>query len=107
MVAPSLTARRTRLFVDGTLMMMRIQRLERRSYRMRGSLVLDPLTTEVKNTSGSAFNTPSATPVVLLNERNRPLTKTMYWDGPTAPMLSGGKELVSESVAPVKLTPRV
>src|SRR6478735_11219902 len=74
---------------------------------MRGSLV-PALLTEPKNTSGSRFNAPSASPVVLLKLRNRPFTVTMYWVGPTAPMLSGGTSPpVSEIVAPVKLVPTV
>src|SRR5947209_20407424 len=78
---------------------------------MRGSLVkfratdaLSGVITELKNTSGSTFSTPSATPVDLLNERKRPLIATMYWLGPMVPIESGGNAPpVSESVAPVKL----
>src|SRR5512141_769109 len=75
---------------------------------MRGSLVLDPLRTLVKNTSGFTLSTPSATPVVLLNVTRRPFTNTTNCVGPTAPMQSGGKDSVGFmplSVAAVKLVP--
>ena len=45
--------------------------------------------------------TPSAVPVVLLNVRRRPLTKSKNCVGPTAPIESGGKAPVSVSVAAV------
>src|SRR3954463_347575 len=78
---------------------------------MRGSLVklftTGGVMTELKNTSGFASITPSAVPLVLLKVRIRPFTATMNWDGPTAPMLSGGKAPVSPSVAPRKFAPVV
>src|SRR5437868_904395 len=78
---------------------------------MRGSLVklseAGGVITELKKTSVSALITPSATPFVLLNVRIRPLTATIYCDGPTAPIESGGKACVSLRVAPRKLTPVV
>src|SRR5882672_12135645 len=57
--------------------------------------------TVAKKTSGSMLIAASATPVVLLNVRRRPLTKRKNCDGPTAPIESGGKALVSASVAAV------
>src|SRR2546421_172124 len=58
--------------------------------------------TDAKNTSVSALITPSATPVVLLKVRTRPLTWTTNCVGPAAPIVSGGNAPVSLSVAPVK-----
>ncbi len=55
--------------------------------------------TEAKNTSGLALITPSATPA-LVKVRMRPLTKVTHCVGPTVPIVSGGKALVSASVAP-------
>src|SRR5215813_13883802 len=75
---------------------------------MRGSLVDEPASTDEKNTSGSAFTTPSATPVALLKVTRRPFTKTKYCVGPTEPMQSGGNDsvgLTPERVAPVKFVP--
>src|ERR1041384_6881589 len=59
--------------------------------------------TDAKNPSVSALITPSATPVVLLNVRMRPVTWTTNCVGPAAPIVSGGNAPVSVSVAPVKL----
>src|SRR5437016_1978413 len=61
--------------------------------------------TEAKKTSESALSAPSATPVVLLNERNRPVTANMYCHGPTAPLGSGGNGPSSVSVAAGKVMP--
>ena len=58
--------------------------------------------TELKNVSMDAFNTPSGRPVFLSSVRRRPFTATMNCAGPIAPIESGGKALVSASVAPVK-----
>src|SRR5437773_10544126 len=94
--------------VLGTSMMVRNQRLVRRSYLTFGSLVkLRPPTgngdmIDAKKTSVSALTTPSATPVALLKVRTRPLTWTTNCVGPAAPIVSGGKAPVSASVAPVK-----
>ena len=63
--------------------------------------------TEAKNASIGKFSAPSATPVVLLKDLMRPLTATTNCDGPTVPMVSGGNEPVSASVAPVKLVETV
>src|SRR4030095_5234918 len=75
---------------------------------MRGSLVKLLVTggviTELKNTSGFTSSTPSAVPVALSKERIRPLTATMNWDGPAAPIEAGGNAWVASSVAPVKLS---
>src|SRR5437763_6554174 len=59
--------------------------------------------TEEKNESRLAFSEPTAP--ALLKTRIRPLTVTRNCDGPTAPMLSGGTNPESASVAPVKLVP--
>ena len=64
--------------------------------------------TEAKNASGLTFNTPSATPVVLLKDLSRPLISIMYCVGPTAPILSGGNAPVSVGpVTPLKERPIV
>src|SRR6266436_2346320 len=78
---------------------------------MCGSLVklfvAGGVSTELKKTSVFALMPPSATPVLLLKLRIRPLTATMNWTGPVAPMESGGKEFsVSANVAPRKFTAR-
>src|SRR5437868_464651 len=118
MVGPSLTAINTLFaavevqvaFVQGTSMIIKIHLPVCLSYRILGSEVkfntTAPVTgviTDAKNTSGLAFKTPSAAPVVLLKERIRPFTKTMYCVGPTVPILSGGNAPVSFNVAPVKV----
>src|ERR1051326_2620532 len=90
----------------GTSIIMMNHRPVARSKRMRGSLVKVPLVedfTDAKKTSESRLSAPSVVPLVLLNDRNRPLTATIYCVGPTAPMLSGGNAPVSFNVAPVKL----
>src|SRR3989442_2389059 len=78
---------------------------------MRGSLVklfdTGGVIADAKKTSVSTLSTPSATPVVLLKLRIRPLSAMMNWVGPTVPIVSGGKALVSKSVAAVKLIPTV
>src|SRR5205814_6592754 len=78
---------------------------------MRGSLVklfdAGGVITDWKKTSLSKFSTPSATPVFLLKLRMRPLSAIMNCVGPTVPIVSGGKALVSASVAARKLVPRV
>src|SRR5437660_7913971 len=52
--------------------------------------------------------TPSRAPFVLLNVLSRPLTKTKNCVGPTAPIESGGKALVSLGpVSASKLVPTV
>src|SRR2546430_12307528 len=108
--AALLTASRTRLgdvpLPPGTSMMRTNQRLESRSYRIRGSVVKFGETgviTEAKKLSIAVSRALSATPLALLNVRSRPLTATTNWLGPTAPIESGGKAPVSASVAPVKL----
>ena len=62
-------------------MMMTIQRPERRSKRMCGSLVkllfVGGVITELKNVSMLALSAPSATPVALLKVRMRPFTATV------------------------------
>src|SRR6266567_8277771 len=78
---------------------------------MRGSLVklfvAGGVSTDLKKTSVFALMPPSATPVLLLKLRIRPLRATMNWLGPAAPMESGGKEFsVSASVAPRKFRAR-
>src|SRR5437867_4302564 len=78
---------------------------------MCGSLlklfVAGGVSTDLKKTSVFALMPPSATPVLLLKLRIRPLTATMNWLGPAAPMESGGKEFsVSASVAPRKFKVR-
>src|SRR5688572_14748336 len=91
--------------ITGASMMLRNQRFERRSKRTFGSVentdspASGGVMTEAKNTSGSALITPSATPVVLLKVRIRPLMNTKNCVGPTAPSVSGGKAPVS--VGPV------
>src|ERR1700682_5726827 len=50
---------------------------------------------------------PSAAPVVLLNDLIRPLTMTMNWLGPTAPLVSGGINGESALVAPRSWVPTV
>src|SRR5207302_5644841 len=65
------------------------------------------VSTELKKTSLLALMPPSAAPVFLLKLRIRPLSATMNWLGPAAPMESGGKEFsVSASVAPRKFRVR-
>ena len=63
--------------------------------------------TELKKLSVVVLRTPSALPVLLLNVRTLPLMTTRNCVGPTAPMESGGKPLVSARVAAVKLSPTV
>src|SRR5262245_56486914 len=72
---------------------------------MRGSVVkFNPgVITELKNESVSVSMPPSAVPVVLLNERTRPLRAMMNCVGPTAPMVSGGQPEQSLKFAAVKL----
>src|SRR5438094_7385128 len=110
LLAASLTSSSQRFWLVATLMMVTNQRLVARSNRIIGSLVEEPLRTLVKNVLVVAFTTPSATPVVLLNDTMRLLTAITYCVGPTAPSSSGGNELVGfvrESVAPVKFRPVV
>jgi hypothetical protein len=56
----------------------------------RGSLSPAPPLTELKKVLRLRFSTPSATPVVLLNDRMKTLAATMTCVGPTAPCESGG-----------------
>ncbi len=64
--------------------------------------------TGAKNTSGFTFITPSAAPVVELNDLIMPFTATIYWVGPMAPMLSGGNgPLEEELVNPLNVVPIV
>src|SRR5437773_10884650 len=79
---------------------------------MCGSLlklfVAGGVSTDLKKTSLLALMPQSATPVLLLKLRIRPLRATMNWLGPAAPMESGGKEIsVSASVAPRKFKERI
>jgi hypothetical protein len=90
----------------GISIICRNQRFDIRSYRICGSLVkftvIPPpsgVMIDEKKTSGSAFSTPSATPVALLKLRSRPLTNIINCDGPAMPIESGGNEPVS--VGPV------
>src|SRR6266576_680742 len=65
------------------------------------------VSTELKKTSLLTLIPPSAKPVLLLKLRIRPLSATMNWLRPIAPMESGGKEFsVSASVAPRKFRDR-
>src|SRR2546429_9292813 len=64
--------------------------------------------TELKKTFGLALITPSAMPVILLKVLSRPLTKRKNWEGPTAPMVSGGNAPFSVGpVTALKLRPIV
>src|ERR1700738_1096619 len=99
----------------GRSMMVRNQRLDRRSYRICGSLVIltvipppKGVMTDWKKTSGSALTTPSATPVALPKVRSRPFIKIKNCDGPTAPIESGGNAPVSVGpVTPSNFNPTV
>ena len=62
-------------------------------------LLVGGVITELKNESVVKFRTLSFTPVALLKERRRPLRAMMNCDGPTAPMVSGGKPEQSDKVA--------
>src|SRR5262249_15469602 len=95
-------------------MMTRNQRFESRSNLTCGSDVNTDspapgaLSTDAKKMSGSAFTTPSTAPVVLLKVLSLPLRKTKNCVGPTAPIVSGGKDPVSVGpVAPSNATPSV
>src|SRR5512142_2516440 len=72
---------------------------------MRGSVEkFDPgVKTELKKLSVLALIAPSARPVLLSNERIRPLRAVMNWVGPTAPIVSGGQPEQSLKLAAVKL----
>src|ERR1019366_4699882 len=73
---------------------------------MRGSVAtFDPgVITELKNESVVVSMALSATPVVLLNERTRPLSAITNCVGPTVPIVSGGQPSQSLKVAAVKLS---
>ena len=75
------------------------------SYLILGSEVLDPFITAAKKVSISVFNTPSATPVLLLKVTSLPFTATINCVGPTDPILSEGNDnvgFVPDNVAAVK-----
>lgn len=122
LLAASDTAMRMRfglspMLVDellGMSIIVKNQRFVRRSYLICGSLVKlraggdSGVMTDEKNTSVSTFMTPSATPVALLNDRIRPFTSIMNWDGPAAPIESGGNDPVSAGpVTPSHCNPTV
>jgi hypothetical protein len=59
--------------------------------------VAAPLRTVVKNRSVVALSAPSATPVLFVNVRMRPLATSRYCVDPTSPDASGNTALVSGS----------
>src|SRR5437879_5869716 len=75
---------------------------------MRGSeeklLAVGGVITELNKESLETLMAASAAPLVLLNERTRPLRAMMNCDGPAAPIVSGGKPEQSGKVAAVKFT---
>jgi hypothetical protein len=76
---------------EGTSIMTIIHLLDNRSYLICGSLVYPPeVITDEKKLSVVTLKTPSATPVVLLYEVMIEFIATIYWVGPTDPILSGG-----------------
>ena len=73
---------------------------------MRGSveklLPAGGVITDWKNVSVVTLIAPSATPLVLLNERMRPFSAIINCVGPIVPIVSGGQPEQSLNVAAVK-----
>src|SRR4030095_8959991 len=73
------------------------------SYLILGSLVPDPLRTELKKLSVVVLITPSTVPVDFVNDLILPFAMATYCVGPTAPILSAGINPASDTVIPVKI----